>query len=373
VAEPSVLIATPDYPPRLGGIQVLVNRLARNLRTMRPHVVTFSAPGAAEFDVAGGIPVTRISRASSPALSALRLNAAVIRTGMSQRPDVVLSAHIVTSPAAVALRTATGAPVAQFLYGKEIGARERLARFAIRHADRCVAISRYCRDLATSVAGDGAGIEIIHPGVDLPTSTNGNRAARFERPTIVTVARLEDTYKGHDVILRAMPLVRSRVPGARWLVVGDGPLRPHLEELATTNRVSGDGVEFLGAVPDARRDEILARSHVFAMPSREPAGRLGGEGFGIVFLEAGLRRLAVVAGAEAGVLDSVVDGETGLLVDPRDHVALADAISAVLLDGALADRLGAGGEDRAKTLAWPHVADRVEELLLALLESRRPA
>jgi glycosyltransferase involved in cell wall biosynthesis len=99
------------------------------------------------------------------------------------------------------------------------------------------------------------------------------------------------------------------------------------------------------------------------MPSRLPPDG-GGEGFGIVYLEAGLHALPVVAGNVAGALDAVVDGETGLLVDPTDHVAVADAISSLILDPELAERLGRAGERRAREHSWPVIARRVEDLLL---------
>jgi phosphatidylinositol alpha-1,6-mannosyltransferase len=92
----------------------------------------------------------------------------------------------------------------------------------------------------------------------------------------------------------------------------------------------------------------------------------GGEGFGIVFLEAAAHGLPVVAGAVAGAQDAVVDGETGILVDPTDESAVAAAISELLGDTVRAESLGRRGADRAKDFAWPVVSRRVEDLLLDL-------
>src|SRR5207253_143715 len=99
-------------------------------------------------------------------------------------------------------------------------------------------------------------------------------------PTIITVARLVDRYKGFDVTIRALPLVRARVPGARWIVVGDGSLRGELQAMADSEGVA-DCVTFAGALDDAGRDEWLDRADVFVMPSRLMPYGLGGEGFGI--------------------------------------------------------------------------------------------
>jgi phosphatidylinositol alpha-1,6-mannosyltransferase len=189
---------------------------------------------------------------------------------------------------------------------------------------------------------------------------------------VVTVARLRDRHKGHDVLARAIALIRARVPDIQWIVVGDGPLRPQLERLAAAQGLDGQ-VYFVGEVSDAERDAWLDRAHVFAMPARLPPGGVGGEGFGIVFLEANAHGIPVVAGNVGGALDAVVHGETGLLVDPTDPKAVADAIGELLLDPERATELGRGGAARARSFVWPTIARRVEELLLHIArESSRP-
>jgi phosphatidylinositol alpha-1,6-mannosyltransferase len=187
---------------------------------------------------------------------------------------------------------------------------------------------------------------------------------RDERPTIVTVARLEDRYKGHDVMLRALPAVRERVPDVRWVVIGEGTLRKELEALTLELGVE-DCVDFLGAVSKDERDHWLRRARVFAMPSRLPRSG-GGEGFGIAYMEAAAHGLPVVAGSVGGALDAVEDGQTGLLVDPEDEESVADALVRVLADPELATRLGEAGAARALDFAWPRIARRVEGLLLGV-------
>jgi phosphatidylinositol alpha-1,6-mannosyltransferase len=182
----------------------------------------------------------------------------------------------------------------------------------------------------------------------------------------VTVARLQDRYKGHDVLMRSMPLIRERVPDVRWVIVGDGPLRGELQELASALGVS-DAVTFTGPASDRERDGWIRRATLLAMPSRLPEGGLAGEGYGIVYLEAGTFGKPVVAANVAGALDAVVDGETGLLVDPTDPAAVAGAITTLLLDSDLAARLGRAGAARAATLSWPQIARRVQDLLLGRL------
>jgi glycosyltransferase involved in cell wall biosynthesis len=273
--------------------------------------------------------------------------------------------HIVAGPGAAVIRRALGVPVVTYLHAKEVPRRRRLARFALRHSDRIVAVSNYTASLATAEGADEWRIRVIPPGVDWREPPDGER---IDTPTVVTVARLDDAYKGHDIMTRAMPLVRSRVPNAQWVVVGDGSLRKHIERLSDAHHM-GDAIRLCGALSDRERDEWLNRAHVFAMPSRVPASGAG-EGFGIAYLEAGVQGLPVVAGRVGGALDSVVDGVTGLLVDPTDPVEVAEAISRLLTDRQLATRMGRAGSQRARSFAWPKIAQRVEELLAEAARAR---
>jgi phosphatidylinositol alpha-1,6-mannosyltransferase len=294
----------------------------------------------------------------------------------------VLGMHIAASPAAAAIRRATGAASLQYFHAEEIGAKPRLAAFAARNADASIAVSEYTAGLVRATGAEARVLHVIGNGADVPArATQSPDAAPFPdsshvsaaplrgddgRPTILTVARIEERYKGHDTLVRALPLVLAKVPAARWVVIGDGSLRPSLEALAASHGVER-AIDFLGAVSDGQRDEWLRRAGVVAMPSRLPAGGFAGEGFGIVYLEAGAYGKPVVAGNVGGALDAVRDGETGLLVDPTDPVLVAEAIVRLLLDPALARRLGEEGRRHALEHSWPRVVERVERVLLGTL------
>lgn len=362
-----VLFVTADYPPRHGGIQLLIHRVATHLDGVETRVVAPAAPGGAAFDRGERIRVRRVRTPRAGRSAKIgALNAAAISEAIAFRPDVVVSGHIVTSPAAVAIARAIGTPYAQYLYASEVSDRQGLARFAVRRAAAVIAISSHTASLARDVGADPDRIHVIPPGVDLPErALNGSERT----PTVVTISRLEERYKGHDVMIRALPIVASQVPDAQWVVVGDGPLRPHLEDLAAATGVSG-AVRWLGRVDDDERDQWLAHAGVFAMPSRVAPGGSGGEGFGIACMEASAHGVPVVAGDAGGTRDSVVHGETGLLVDANDHIAVANAIGTLLQDRPRAEEMGRAGIRRAAEFAWPLVAERVQRLLEDLVEQR---
>ena len=362
VSNPHALLLTPDFPPGTGGgIELVMERLAAGLRAIEVQVVTLGRAGDRSFDARQPFPVTRVGaqRERNKAAVAL-LNARGLLAGGRARPDVLICGHAVVAPATAALRSFLRRPSLQYVHAEEFRDRPRVAAFAVRRADRVVAVSGYGESLALGAGVERERVRRVHPGVEFAPPCD---ARKRERPTIVTVSRLRDREKGHDVLLRALPLIRRHVPEVEWIVIGEGPLRSELEATARSVGLE-DAVRFLGAVPDAERNAWLARSHVFALPN------YAGEGFGIVFLEAAACGLPVVAGAVGGALDAVADGDTGLLVDARDQRAVADAIQRLLLDPERAACMGRAGAARARRFTWEAHVGQVERLLLELHAAR---
>jgi len=357
-----VLLVSPDFPPAPGGIQTLTHRLARHAHRVSARVVTLGHPDARDFDLGERLDLRRVWGGLPHQAGIAALNVRALTEAARFKPRVVLSMHIVCSPAAAMLKRHRRVRVVQYLHADELRARPGLASFAVRRSDAVVAVSGHTAQLALRAGADRERLHRIPNGVDLPQRKLADRA---QRPTVLTVGRLTQPYKGHDVLLSAMPLIRDRVPDVHWVVIGDGPLRASLESRAAEQGLAG-AVSFLGALPDRERDAWFDRAHVFAMPSRLPAGGVGGEGFGIVYLEAAAHGLPVVAGNIGGARDAVVHGKTGLLLDPSDHMAVAGGISRLLMGRERAEALGRAGAERAREFAWPAIARQVEDLLVAV-------
>lgn len=358
--DQKVLLVTPDFPPTTGGIAVLFENLVRSATGLKIRVLTFDEPGAGEFDRSLGLDVRRVARVDMRRQLAVPvLNAAALAEVRRFRPDAILSGHPVASIAAVFAKRFLGIPFVQYLHADEFRVRSRLTGWAAREADAAIAVSAYTREMALAAGVEARRLSVIHPGVDLPSAY---RVEREGPPTLLTVATFLSPRKGHDVIVRALPIVRAAIPDVRWVVVGDGPLRSDIERAASEQGLDG-AVSFLGRVDDDVRDAWLDRAHVFCMPSRIPPDGIGGEGFGIVYLEAGAHGLPVIGGNVAGALDAIVDGVTGTLVDPTDHEAVADAAIGLLSDPDRAQRLGSEGRAHAEAHAWPRIATQVEALL----------
>jgi glycosyltransferase involved in cell wall biosynthesis len=230
-----------------------------------------------------------------------------------------------------------------------------------RSVTAVVAISEEVRRRLLAAGVRAERIHVIHSAVEPPAGLPGavGRAAARQRfgiddeLAIGVVAALERR-KGHDVLFRA--LARLAKPGGlhvRCLVCGDGSERAALERLARDLGIAS-AVEFLGEQRQVA--DVLAALDVFVMPSRH-------EGLGVAILEAMAMGLPVVASAVGGIPEAVAAGRTGLLVQPEDPDALAEAISALGRDREHACRMGSAGRDRVLAeFSMSAMASRYERL-----------
>lgn len=350
-------MVTPDYPPATGGIQVLMGRLAGAMTGVDVRVLTLDQPGAADFDRQSGIDVVRFGgERTERRLAILGLNARILGAVRSFRPQVILAGHLVTSLGPILIRRLLGIPLVTYVHADELRMRGGFVAATLRRSDSIVAVSRYTRQIVIDRGVEPDRVTVIHPGVDLPAAV---RREPDGPPTLLTIAMLHFRYKGHDVLLRAMPLIRARIAGARWAVIGGGAFRASLESGVRAYGLE-DAVEVLGRVSDRERDDWLQRASVFCLPSRIPADGFGGEGFGIAYMEAAAHGMATIGGDVAGARDAVVNGETGLLVDTEDHLALAEAATALLGNPERAAAMGAAGRRYAEEHAYPLIAAELE-------------
>lgn len=178
---------------------------------------------------------------------------------------------------------------------------------------------------------------------------------------ILSVSRLVDR-KGHDVALEAFKILSQTHPDMRYVIVGDGPDRERLQYLADSLKVA-DRVVFTGSLPD---DDVAAALHaatVFLLPTRSDGTDV--EGFGLVFLEAAVAGLPVVAGEGGGVAEAVEDGKTGFVVQPRDPQAVAEAVRRLLDDQELRTRMSNTARERvAREFQWEKQLEEYRRLCL---------
>jgi glycosyltransferase involved in cell wall biosynthesis len=210
----------------------------------------------------------------------------------------------------------------------------RLEHWALTGAQQrslLVAVSSSTAHALRAIGVERDRIRVVHNGVEEP----GPRAERSPEPLFVAVGRLVE-YKRIDLLLRLWERVRP-VTGGRLVIVGDGPERERLEQLA------GPGVEFTGYVSEAEKHRLLCAAWLLLHPSAV-------EGWGLVVTEAAARETPAVAFDVPGLKDSVVDGETGFLA--RGESSFAAAWCALALSGHRRELMGKAARDRAAQFRW---------------------
>lgn len=256
-------------------------------------------------------------------------------------------------------------------YGSDVwGEFGRRHASALPKATKVAAISGYTAARVRENFPE-ADVSLIRLAVDDPPAVTREDESRFE---IVTVARLagDEEAKGHDLVLRAIGLLAARGLRIPYHVVGTGPDQPRLARLARDLGLA-DQVDFHGYVPDDRKDVIYARSSAFVMPShvvRRDRAAWSGEGFGLVYLEAAIRGLPVIACDEGGQAECVVDGATGFLVRPDPEV-IANRIAHLASHPDECRRLGEGGREFVRRHFTPaHFRADLERIIVEAVVKR---
>ncbi|MFC7535405.1 glycosyltransferase family 4 protein [Actinoplanes sp. GCM10030250] len=368
------LLVTNDFPPRPGGIQQFLHNLA--VRQPAGSVVVYSSTwrGAAEFDAEQPFEVVREDTGMLLPTPAVARRAAELARA-HECDTVLFGAAAPLGLLAHGLRRDAGVRRAVGItHGHETGwaalpgARSLLRRIA-RGNDVITYLGEYQRtrlDRALHGLTDlrrlapGVDVDTFHPGVD--GSAVRKRYGLTDRPVVVCVSRLVPR-KGQDMLIRAMPLIRRRVPGAALLLVSGGPYRKKLERLAREHDVESD-VVFTGSVPWPELPEHYAAGDVYAMPCRTRAAGLDVEGLGIVYLEASATGLPVIGGDSGGAPDAVREGETGYVVGGTDVAAIGGRVADLLADPERARAMGKAGRAWVEQeWRWERQAARLTELL----------
>lgn len=196
-------------------------------------------------------------------------------------------------------------------------------------------------------------VALIHYGVDHHSHWS-DPSKKLRTPLVGYVGRLKK-YKSVDHFLRAIPMIRTHVSDARFLVVGEGDDKPRLVALAHELHIE-DVVEFTGFVSEERKVELLRELWICVAPSSK-------EGWGLTVVEANACGTPVVASNVQGLRDAVKDGVTGILYPYGNVEALAQACTSLLSDSQRLARLTADALLWAGKFNWDDAAEKTLELL----------
>jgi phosphatidylinositol alpha-1,6-mannosyltransferase len=371
------LFITNDFPPMLGGLATLYSRLCAAAPLDRVLVLAPGVRGGALFDQKQPYrilrrwaptnihPIVRLLQVGSLLVGALR---AVPRERISR----IHLGHLYLGPIGLVVKRLYKTPYIIYLHGGDMAGYtrwrtvRRVVGAILRSAELVVVNSAFTRDYYRGLGFDLPRVEILTMPVslerfspDLDVAPVRLRYGLDGARVLLTVGRLV-ARKGHDLVIKSLPRVVESVGDVRYIIVGSGPEEERLRALTQAMNCA-ERVIFARSVSDEEIPLLYAACDVFVMPSRALATRDGVEGFGIVFLEAGASGKPVVGGRSGGISEAVVDGTTGLLVDPFSTNELESTLITLLGDRGQAKRLGAEGRVRAERLesAWVQAVERI--------------
>jgi glycosyltransferase involved in cell wall biosynthesis len=252
---------------------------------------------------------------------------------------------------AMFLKEISGIPFSVTAHGqdfmKDLG-NDDLLREICAAAEFVAAETDYSRDLLRQRCPDSAAkIHRVYNGMDLARfpydETARPAVAPYQAPRIISIGRLV-AFKGFEYLIDACADLARRGLQFTCEIIGDGPLRDDLEARIRNLKLS-DQVHLLGSLSQGAVLEKLTAADIFALASvTDTQG--ASDVFPTVIIEAMAAARPVVATRLAGIPESVVDGETGLLVSPEDTMALAEALGRLIQDAKLRFRCGRAGRAR---------------------------
>jgi phosphatidyl-myo-inositol dimannoside synthase len=352
-----------------GGIQNYTAALVRALREINgeKNVRLVAVPAEATARADGNAALGSITK--------IRFLLSAITAAIFWRPQLVICTHVGVSPVARIIHRINGAPYWVVLHGIEVWCELAPSKVeALRGAQQLVAISKFTLESASARHGlEKCKTVFLAPTFSIDESRTSKKAASTvesaNTPIVLTVGRLaaSERYKGHDVMLDAWPAVLREIPGARYIIAGDGDDRARLQERAREMGFA-DSVIFKGRVSSVELQSCYDECQVFALPARtelDPRAPRG-EGFGIVFLEAMAHGKPVVGPNVGAPPEFIHDGEHGLLVDPVDPAKLAQALLELLTNPERARQMGEAGRKWAREqYGYEMFRERLRKILQA--------
>lgn len=375
-----VLHVSRNMPPLVGGMERLNWHIANELQR-RVELKILAPRGSAALAPSG---VVSIEVPSGPLPIFLSLAAlSAIRVARAFRPDVVIAGSGLMAPVAEMAARVTGAKSIAYVHGLDVIVDHAIYKAvwlpSIRRMDRVIANSRFTARLCEEAGVSMDRIGIVNPGVTVPPPLHDNdtRARAFREfhglgdgPCLLSIGRMTARKGLREFVSGVLPRITARHPEVRLVVVGGEAVdalhsashsSAELMEVAATSGVE-QNLSLIGRIGDRELEDAWAASAVHVFPVREIPG--DPEGFGMVAMEAAAHGVPTVAYAVGGVPDAVLDGTSGVLVQPGDEVGFAEAVDRTLSVGFVRESVRGWAEQ----FDWHLFGDAIErELSIAVV------
>ena len=377
--DDKIFCLTSEYPPIIGGISTQLFNLWNNFPNEKTVVLT-STPRSTSQSPGNKVTVLRrrYPLGSSFFFRVMRTIAVVffaLRQSRLWNMKCVHCAQVLSSGlAGLLLYKIKGIPYVVYIYSADIleFSRNAFTKYLIvkilQRSKAIIANSIFTKSVITSTLSNmEEKIIISTPVIDQTkfdaSITREEARVKLNLPIngkiLLTVARLSRR-KGHDVLIEIVGDLSVDNSDITYLIVGDGPLLAGLKEQVQDKGLT-KYIKFCGKVSQGELQYYYKACDVFCMVPKYLEKEGDSEGFGIVFLEASLCSIPIVAGDTGGVQEAVIDGETGVLVDSNNIDEIKKAILLLLQDKDLSHKFGENGRKRVERDF--NVNSRVQELI----------
>ena len=326
------LIVTRNFPPDVGGMQVLMGGLSESLLNHGPvKVFTFAYPDSNIYDSKSSINIERVK--GMKLFRNFRMGN-FVNNFINTTPNIraVFADHW-KSLELIKAENIRKTKSFCLLHSKEINheigtsLNKRLIKSTDK-ADFIIANSNFTKQLAIKVGINSSKIHVIFPGIQKPKIVKNISKIKAEKvfgdsfPKIITVARL-DKRKGHDKILMLIKNLKPKFPKIKYVSVGAGEEENNLMKLSKELSL-GEEIIFLKNIDSDLKTALFAEANLFLMPSRIEKKSV--EGFGISFIEAASYGVASIGGKDGGASDAISHNKTGLICDGKDLNSIYDSV-----------------------------------------------
>ena len=294
---------------------------------------------------------TRRRRIALPELLAFQTRRRLTRLARQAKADFLFADQHCSAYSVRGAARTLGIPWGLGVYGKELLKDDPKKRSLLGDASLAVACSSFAARLAVSRGTRECNTRIVHPAIDTqrfcpPPDREQVRSqlGAHKRKVLLTVAHLVER-KGHEQVIRSLPIVRSVCPDVIYLVVGRGPTEGVLRALAQELGVS-EAIRFCGYVSERDLPLYYGAADIHVMPSTCDGDV---EGFGISFIEAAACGTPSIGSRSGGIPDAIMEGKTGFLVEPGDVGELATRITALITNEDLCKQMATNAYQTAGT------------------------
>jgi phosphatidylinositol alpha-1,6-mannosyltransferase len=358
------LVVTRTFPPEVGGMQNLMWGLARSLSKLNLiKVFADYNEGHEEFDKTVSFSIERVS-----GIKILRKyrKASLINEYLNQNPKVscIVADHwkslelIKTNKKKICL-----------IHSKEINHKKgsRLNQKVLNvlnNVDHVIANSNFTKKLAVDLGVEEKKILVINPGVDPIKEIPKNDLKKAEeilkgkKHRLITVSRFEKR-KNHQKVIMAIRNLKEIYPDIVYTCIGTGDDEESLKKLVIELKLE-DQINFLKDIPSDFKNALVAKSHIFIMPSI--IHKKSVEGFGIAFVEAAQYGLPSIGGKDGGASDAIIHEKTGLICDGNNLDEIYSSIDDLFKNNKYLE-YGKAAKENSQNFLWEKIIESYRRIL----------